>query len=110
MSTKPESIIEPKEMTPEPQEEEKEVKKEEIGESSIEKVAEIANPESEPIQVKGFSCSCFQIVSFLYESTIKSSQSLTIMTRKPSSRFWLSMMRKWKKLLNSSPLNQLSPP
>merc|ERR1711935_541751 len=50
MSTKPESIIEPKEMTPEPQEEEKEVKKEEIGESSIEKVAEIANPESEPIQ------------------------------------------------------------
>merc|ERR1711935_1305785 len=44
MSTKPESIIEPKEMTPEPQEE----KKEEIG--SIEKVAEIANPESEPIQ------------------------------------------------------------
>merc|ERR1711935_1316755 len=50
MSTKPESIIEPKEMTPEPQEEEKEVKKEEIGESSIEKEAEIANPESEPIQ------------------------------------------------------------
>merc|ERR1711935_673830 len=50
MSTKHESIIEPKEMTPEPQEEEKEVKKEEIGESSIEKVAEVANPESEPIQ------------------------------------------------------------